>query len=101
MNSRRLIASTEAQDKASYRLKITLGMGRPMSALGQKQTCAVQLGMSALPPIADMCSALVHVRYVPKADIAAFECRTDSCVIYSEGRRRAGLPCPQCGQQYI
>ena len=24
----------------------------PMSALGQKQTCAVQSGMSALPPIA-------------------------------------------------
>ena len=33
-----------------------------MSALGQKQTCAVQLGMSALPPIADICSALAHVR---------------------------------------
>ena len=28
-----------------------------MSALGQKQTCAVQNVMSALPPIADMCSA--------------------------------------------
>ena len=26
-----------------------------MSALGQKQTCAVQTGMSALPPKADMC----------------------------------------------
>ena len=25
-----------------------------MSALGQKQTCAVQNGMSALPPIADI-----------------------------------------------
>ena len=41
-----------------------------MSALGQKQTCAVQNGMSALPPIADMCGALAHVRFVPKADIA-------------------------------
>jgi hypothetical protein len=39
-----------------------------MSALGQKQTCASQKAMSALPPIADMCSALVHVRFVPKAD---------------------------------
>ena len=29
----------------------------PMSALGQKQTCAVQKVMSALPPKADMCSA--------------------------------------------
>ena len=39
-----------------------------MSALGQKQTCAVQLGMSALPPKADMCSALADVRLVPIAD---------------------------------
>ena len=30
-----------------------------MSALGQKQTFAVQNGMSALPPKADMCSAHV------------------------------------------
>ena len=28
-----------------------------MSALGQKQTCAAQKIMSALPPKADMCSA--------------------------------------------
>ena len=42
---------------------------QPMSALGQKQTFAVQNGMSALPPKADMCGALAHVRYVPKADI--------------------------------
>jgi hypothetical protein len=40
-----------------------------MSALGQKQTCAVQEAMSALPPKADMCSAAVHVRFGPKADI--------------------------------
>ena len=40
-----------------------------MSALGQKRTCAVQLGMSALPPIADMCGAKRDVRFVPKADI--------------------------------
>jgi hypothetical protein len=26
--------------------------------------------MSGLPPIADICSAQAHVRYVPKADIA-------------------------------
>jgi hypothetical protein len=41
-----------------------------MSALGQKQTFAVQNVMSALPPIADICSALAHVRFVPIADIA-------------------------------
>ena len=40
-----------------------------MSALGQKRTFAVQNAMSALPPKADMCSALAHVRFVPKADI--------------------------------
>jgi hypothetical protein len=40
-----------------------------MSALGHKQTFAVQKGMSALPPKADMCSALAHVRFVPKAGV--------------------------------
>ena len=43
-----------------------------MSALGQKRTCAVQKGMSALPPKADMCGALGHVRFVPIADIKHF-----------------------------
>ena len=33
-----------------------------MSALGQKQTFAVHQPMSALPPKADMCGALAHVR---------------------------------------
>ena len=42
-----------------------------MSALGQKHTCAAQKVMSALLPKADMCGALVHVRFVPIADIAA------------------------------
>ena len=41
-----------------------------MSALGHKQTFAVQKRMSALPPIADMCSALADVRFVPIADSA-------------------------------
>jgi hypothetical protein len=40
-----------------------------MSALGQKRTCAAQKDMSALPPKADMCSALTHVCFVPIADI--------------------------------
>src|SRR5262245_55044593 len=34
-----------------------------MSALGQKQTYAVQNGTSALPPKADICGAQAHVRY--------------------------------------
>ena len=41
---------------------------RLMSALGQKQTCAAQKVMSALPPKADMCGALGDVRFVAKAD---------------------------------
>src|SRR5262245_25082810 len=40
-----------------------------MSALGQKQTFAVQNAMSALPPKADSCTALAHVRFGPIADI--------------------------------
>jgi hypothetical protein len=40
-----------------------------MSALGHKRTFAVQNGMSALPPKADMCGALAHVCFVPIADI--------------------------------
>src|SRR5262245_51100287 len=42
-----------------------------MSALGQKRTCAGQQVMSALPPKADMCSAVANVRFGPKADITA------------------------------
>jgi hypothetical protein len=42
-----------------------------MSALGQKRTYAVQKGMSALPPKADMCSAVPHVRFGPIADMPA------------------------------
>ena len=40
-----------------------------MSALGHKRTFAMQNGMSALPPKADMCSATRNVRFVPIADI--------------------------------
>ena len=39
-----------------------------MSALGQKQTYAVQNRMSALPPKAHMCSAQAHVCFGPEAD---------------------------------
>jgi hypothetical protein len=38
-----------------------------LSALGQKQTFAVQKSVSALLPKADMCGALIHVRFVPIA----------------------------------
>ena len=55
INSRRLIAvsGTNAQDIRS----IALGRGLPMSALGQKQTFAVQNAMSALPPKRTLCGA--------------------------------------------
>src|SRR5262245_60964305 len=68
MNWRRLIGY-QRKDKASYRVKITLGMGRPMSAVGQKRTFAMQKGMSALPPKADICDALTDVCFGPIADI--------------------------------
>jgi hypothetical protein len=38
-------------------------------ALGQKQTYAVQKATSALPPKADMRSALADVRFGPRADM--------------------------------
>ena len=38
-----------------------------MSALGHKQTYAVQKRMSALPPKADMCGAKADVRFTPKS----------------------------------
>src|SRR5262245_60473209 len=73
MNWRRLIVAPEAQTRNGSNLCQRSGGGRlgfrPMSALGQKQTCAVQLVMSALSPKADMCSALANVCYGPKADI--------------------------------
>jgi hypothetical protein len=68
--------------------KQSFAVHSPMSALGQKQTFAPQKAMSALPPIgtakadfrtgvmsalppnADVCGALAHVRFGPKADIA-------------------------------
>ena len=40
-----------------------------MSALGQKQTFALQNVMSALPPKADMCGTLAYVRFGPIADV--------------------------------
>ena len=65
-----------------------------MSALGQKQTFAAQKGMSASPPKADMCGALAHVRFVPKADIASL---IDDFVGASDQGRRHGEPERFCG----
>ena len=53
-----------------------------MSALGHKRTFALQKVMSALPPKADMCSALGHVCFVPIADSpkGQYRCRQWSCI---------------------
>jgi hypothetical protein len=65
-----------------------------MSALGQKQTYAVQKGMSALPPKADMCGATAHVRFGPKADVASL---IDDLVGAGEKRRWEGESERFCG----
>jgi len=54
-----------------------------MSALGQKQTYAVQNGMSASPPKADMCGATRDVRFGPKADIAGLTRKSNSATLQS------------------
>jgi hypothetical protein len=40
-----------------------------MSALGQKWTSRSEIGMSTLPPKADIAGRRLDVRFVPKADI--------------------------------
>src|SRR5215471_14911106 len=55
-----------------------------MSALGQKQTYAVQHVMSGLPPKADMCGAHTHVCFGPIAD----SCKSP-CLLYTRKRTHA------------
>jgi hypothetical protein len=69
-----------------------LALGATMSALGHKRTFAVQNGMSALPPKADMCGATRDVRFVPIADIPAGATQRLSCP-GSCARWRAFTPC--------
>src|SRR5215471_18550453 len=70
-------------DCLRVRVKIELDHGlinSPlMSALGQKQTYAMQKTMSALPLKADMCGALAHVRFGPIADMALPHSVMTSC----------------------
>jgi hypothetical protein len=79
-----------------------------MSALGQKQTCAPQQAMSALPPIAtvkanfphkvmsaDMCGARAYVCFGPIADIIR-PYSIDQFISAAEQRirhRKAERPC--------
>ena len=50
-------------------IRMGFGKGRLMSALGHKRTFAVQNGMSALPPKADIDRGRRNVCFVPIADI--------------------------------
>jgi len=61
----------EAGKKMGLAKRLTI-TGMRMSALGQKQTYAVQNRMSALPPKADICSAQAYVCFGPEADIARY-----------------------------
>src|SRR5262249_32857622 len=77
IKSRRLIASPRGQDRGIVAAQMRVGKGCPMSALGHKQTCAMQTGMSAFPPIAtakaDSRSSQC-LRFTPKADIYQRDC---------------------------
>jgi hypothetical protein len=65
-----------------------------MSAFGQKRTFAARNGMSALPPRADMCSALAHVCFGPIADIGwlfdQLVCTAEQLPWYLEAKRLCG-----------
>src|SRR5215475_1643465 len=58
-----------------------------MSALGQKQTCAPQTVMSALPLKADSCSAQAHVCFGPKADISPVQKKRPPCGCLSKSKQ--------------
>src|SRR5215510_10473938 len=72
-----------------------------MSALGQKQACAAQNRMSALPPKADTCSALAHVRFGPIADSCAAQKRSlfDDLISDGEHTRRNSEADRLCGRE--
>ena len=62
MNSRRFISLPPRSRTDIVAVQVGILEGATMSALGHKQTFAVQKAMSALRPIADMCSARANVR---------------------------------------
>ena len=62
----------------------------------------MQNGMSALPPKADMCSALGHVRFVPKADIGSVSDQLAFCLVQAAFEsdvfaRRCTVKCGRAG----
>jgi hypothetical protein len=62
----------------------------PMSAVGQKQTLHSHLGMSALPPKADIDRCSEHVRLVPGADIETHRRGAGHSAPIANVDRRAG-----------
>src|SRR6516225_10626914 len=78
MNSRRLMGFTPLAENHLRKSLIRsssesyvphcIRVGRPMSALGQKQTWKLVRVMPALPPKADIGTQSRDVRFVPKAD---------------------------------
>jgi hypothetical protein len=81
--------SPRGSGRGWYQLKVAsrkgLGVKRPMSALGQKQTFAPQKVMSALPSKADMCGATRDVRLGPIADIPRFTRSSRQYVEHTDG----------------
>src|SRR5262249_61441423 len=89
MNSRRLIASSEAQERDAVQVQSSTLEGAHVRFGSKADICSAQAHvrftpnsdrksrlprkvMSALPPKADMCSAVPHVRFGPQADILPF-----------------------------
>jgi hypothetical protein len=65
-----------------------------MSAMGQKPTYALQQSMSALPPKADMRADMVHVRFVPIADIDSYSNTASGLPAIMGGRRSSSTDQP-------
>src|SRR5262245_44275706 len=84
INWRRLILALTSEEDRNREESMMFALGHKrtyalqkiMSALPPIATAKAdfpQTAMSALPPKADMCSALAHVCFGPKADISSFD----------------------------
>src|SRR5262245_27885685 len=70
MNSRRFIAAPRGfLDRGIVAVHMSVVKACLMSALGQKQTCAVHKRMSALPPIATLIAPFRHFSFGPEANV--------------------------------
>src|SRR6516165_10741052 len=68
---------------------------------GQKQIYAVQNNMSALPPIADICGALAHVRYRPIADITLLNTTHSFLDLPRPEPRASAIALPSHGKSFL